>query len=191
VSRFALLASLVIGVIATGLIVWMSTVKEQHWDRARTKLENATAEANARALEAQLALEKYQAPRMISTNDRDKIVAALKPFSCQQYSLSVAAGAEAENLLCSLNSLLSASEWKLHAPFGTITVGTRCGKSGVNTLSGLDVRVAKIGISQDTIAAADTLIAELNGAGIATKGATDPENIPDAAVIAIMVGSKP
>jgi hypothetical protein len=61
---------LVVGVVFTILIVWMAGVKEGYWERDRTEsaervaslviqgdeLRKDTAEANARASEAQLAL---------------------------------------------------------------------------------------------------------------------------------------
>jgi hypothetical protein len=76
IANIALLCSLIAGVISTFILVQAGHIKEHHWDIAReqsrervatleTELENAQAaiaEANAHALESQLALEKYKAP---------------------------------------------------------------------------------------------------------------------------------
>ena len=78
------IGSLVVGVVSTVLIVWMSGVKEAYWEKDRTEsaehiaalgvqgdqLRKDTAKANAQALEAQLALEKFKAPRAKSVEQR-------------------------------------------------------------------------------------------------------------------------
>lgn len=83
------IGSLVVGVVSTVLIVWMSNVKEAHWDELRRKSEeriaalsaqgerlrketaeanDRAAQANARAEEAKLDLEKYKQPRQLDIN---------------------------------------------------------------------------------------------------------------------------
>jgi hypothetical protein len=76
IANWTLLASLLTGVISTFVIVKTADVKEEHWDRSRLeaqeriaglaaqgeRLRKDTEEARARALEAQLALERFRAP---------------------------------------------------------------------------------------------------------------------------------
>src|ERR1700676_2532359 len=76
VANWFFISSLVVGVVSTILIVWMAGVEESYWEKDRTEstervalltvqgdqLRKDTAEANARALEAQVALAKFKAP---------------------------------------------------------------------------------------------------------------------------------
>jgi hypothetical protein len=69
IANIFFIGSLVVGVVSTVLIVWMSGLKEAYWEKDRTEsaervaslvvqgdqLRKDTAEANARASEAQLA----------------------------------------------------------------------------------------------------------------------------------------
>jgi hypothetical protein len=64
-SSFALIGGLVVGAIATVLIVWMGIVKEQHWDVLRehsnekvASLELETAKANVEVGKAQVEIAK-------------------------------------------------------------------------------------------------------------------------------------
>jgi hypothetical protein len=74
-ANWGLLASLIAGVISTFLIVKTADVKEEHWDKLREASSERIAEANARALEAGLALEKFKAPRQLKG---DEFVKALE-----------------------------------------------------------------------------------------------------------------
>ena len=74
-SNFFLICSLVVGVLSTIGIVVTTNIKEGYWDDDRRQsakhieqLRKDTAEANARALKSQVALEKYKAPRSLSPN---------------------------------------------------------------------------------------------------------------------------
>jgi hypothetical protein len=94
-GEWAFIASLVVGVIATVLIVWMSGVKEAYWEKDRgdsaeriaqlvvqgDRLRNDTAEANARATNAQLALEKLKAPRSMQAAQMPPLVTLLSAFA--------------------------------------------------------------------------------------------------------------
>jgi len=74
IANWFFIGSLVVGVVSTILIVWMAGVKESYWEKDRTEsaeriaglmvqgdqLRKDTADANARALEAKLALENLR-----------------------------------------------------------------------------------------------------------------------------------
>jgi hypothetical protein len=95
VANILFIGSLVVGVVSTVLIVWMSGVKEAYWEKDRTEaveriaslavqgdqLRKDTAEANARALEARLELEKFKAPRTLSVEQQARISEKMKPFA--------------------------------------------------------------------------------------------------------------
>ena len=75
IANFLFIGSLVVGVVSTVTIVWMNGVKEAYWEKDRgesaeriaslvtqgEQLRKDTADANARALEAKLELEKFKA----------------------------------------------------------------------------------------------------------------------------------
>lgn len=91
IANWVLLASLLGGVLSTFVIVKTADVKEEHWaeDRRHSselivalttqgdQLRKDTAEANARAVEAQLALEKFKAGRVLSQGQMELIARAL------------------------------------------------------------------------------------------------------------------
>jgi addiction module HigA family antidote len=59
-ANWAFIASLVVGVIATVLIVWMSGVKEHHWDVERQGANQRIAELSASAETAKAEIAKAQ-----------------------------------------------------------------------------------------------------------------------------------
>ena len=70
------------------------------------------AEANARALEAQLALERFKAPRQLSSFGRTSAVAALRAYSGTTAAIYVLAeGPEANNLAIAVRELLTQCDW--------------------------------------------------------------------------------
>jgi hypothetical protein len=84
-ANWTLLACLLGGVVATFFIVQTTDVKEEHWAEDRrhsteriVQAEKDIAEANARAAEAKLELEKYKRPRNL---DIDSFLKILKPVS--------------------------------------------------------------------------------------------------------------
>ena len=103
IANWFFIGSLVVGVVSTILIVWMAGVKEGYWERDRREsgerlaelatqgdqLRKDTAEANARAAEAQLALERYRAPRELTGEQKGKIVSALRKFEGQEWDHDV------------------------------------------------------------------------------------------------------
>lgn len=80
IANVGLIVSLIIGLISTVLIAWMSNVKEAYWERDRQEsaeriafltkqsdeLRKETAEANVRAAESNLALAQFKYPRYLS-----------------------------------------------------------------------------------------------------------------------------
>jgi hypothetical protein len=77
------------------------------------QLRKDTADATARALEAQVALEKFKAPRSISVEQRNRIVEEMKKFAGQQYFGMVASGiADAWDVWREISLSLELAGWK-------------------------------------------------------------------------------
>jgi hypothetical protein len=153
------------------------------------------AEASQKAAEAQLALEKLKAPRTLTGEEQDIMISRLKAFVPQQYALSAGQGQEAENLLCLLDSILQRAGWEKVEHFGELKVDTACGTAGVNSISGVHIRIstdsAPFTPGTGANAAATLLGVMLNSVGIAAFPALDPKNIPKPNIINLMVGIKP
>jgi hypothetical protein len=205
VANWFFIGSLVVGVVSTILIVWMAGVKEGHWEKDRAEsaervaaltvqgeqLRKDTAEANARALEARVELEKFKEPRTLNAQQQARLVEILKPHAGQQYALSVAHGAEAEHFLCAVDAVLQSALWVRLPPFGVMSVETEaCGPVGINTLSAVHVRVTRASASEVKKLTAD-LASAFELEGIKAYAATDPQNIPTDNAINIMIGLKP
>jgi hypothetical protein len=99
---------------ASGAKVLAQQAEEQTKQAAQRleDLDKAIAEATARANEAELKLQRFRAPRTLSPEQQARIVALLKPFAGQEYTLSVSSGSEPGNLLCAIDGMLAAAEWK-------------------------------------------------------------------------------
>jgi predicted nucleic acid-binding Zn-ribbon protein len=149
----------------------------------------ANAQAEIRAADAQLALQKLKTPRILDAEQQARITAALTPYAGQEYTLSVASGSEAENLLCQIDAALTAAQWKRISGFRSITVETKCGAAGLNGSSGVSVRLPD---------KADTehqwnmlmLVNALRAEGIEVDGSIESDEASPTA-IGVTVGIKP
>jgi chromosome segregation ATPase len=158
-------------------------------EKAATAAKAERAEAETQAVDARLALEKLKERRILGLEQQARITAALIGYAGQEYTLSVASGSEAENLLCEIDAALSAAQWKRIPSPHSITVNTKCGNASLNGLSGLSVRLSE---------KADTehqwnmlmLVNALRAEGIAVDGSIDGEDASPTA-IAVTVGIKP
>jgi hypothetical protein len=76
------------------------------------QLKKDTAVATARALEAQLALEKFKAPRTLTPEQRGRIVDKLKQFSGTEYDITISEfDPEIQNFVFTLELVLSTAGW--------------------------------------------------------------------------------
>lgn len=76
-------------------------------------LSKAADEAKERAAKAELALEKYKAPRSISVELRNRIIEQMKQFAPQEYTGRVSAGSDdAWDLWREINLALQLAGWK-------------------------------------------------------------------------------
>jgi len=81
-------------------------------------LRKDTAEATARALDAQVALEKFKAPRSISPEQRSRITEEMKKFAGQEFFGMVASDiADAWDIWREISLSLELAGWKqINAP---------------------------------------------------------------------------
>jgi hypothetical protein len=100
------------------------------------------ADANGRAREAQSAPEKFRELRILTLVHRARITDAVMPYAGQEYTLSVAAGAEPKALLCAIDTALMAGQWKRIPSSDLITVDTKCGTVGNIPLPGLSAQMS-------------------------------------------------
>ena len=158
-------------------------------EKAAAAAKAELAEAETQAVDARLALEKLKERRILGLEQQARITAALIGYAGQEYTLSVASGSEPENLLCEIDTALTAAQWKRIPSPHSITVNTKCGNASLNGLSGLSVRLSE---------KADTehqwnmlmLVNALRAEGIAVDGSIDGEDASPTA-IAVTVGIKP
>ena len=89
--------------------VWGERILEK---RAKRAGDGIVAEANARAFEAQAALEKFKAPRRLSPEQRARIGEKLKQYAGRQFVGSIAPGVEdARNLWRQIAGALREANW--------------------------------------------------------------------------------
>lgn len=148
------------------------------------------AEAERHANEAKLALEKFKAGRILSSQQQADIAAQLKPFEGRQFSEMVAAGVpDAQPLWASLSKTLELAGWIRVKPWGLETGIPPAGVS-VMPSEGVTIFIPSSDFL-DLNPAATVLAIALNLAGIKTVITADagPQTRPK--VIVIAVGTKP
>ena len=166
---------------------------------ARVELESQVAVAEARAAEANLAasqaqleLAKLKEPRTIASQDQATIIADLKKFTGQNYSVSVFQDPEAVALLRVIEDILKSAGWlRVKFPAGTITISA----AGVTAAPSFGSGVwATLG--PDDHASLYALVAlskALSRSGIPCRRALHSAELQDKApnTILIAVGKKP
>ena len=157
---------------------------------ARAALANATA----RALDAELALEKIKAPRVIGEEQRQRIIEKLKPFSGMHFDFAVRPDPEPQAFVEQLAATLQASGWirqaKQNASSLVITIPGKPPAAIATGFTGLGAEIDGSRVSEWSKALAalvDSFSAE--GFPMRSNVATDGTAPPDA--IHIFVGTKP
>ncbi len=90
VFRWSTIAAFVLGGLGVTAAFISTWVGAKLGDISQNEFNLKLAEANAQALQAQLALEKYKAPRRFSPDQQKFIADAVKPFSGQEFQGLVA-----------------------------------------------------------------------------------------------------
>jgi hypothetical protein len=211
VANIFFIGSLVVGVAATVLIVWMSGVKEAYWEKDRTEsaervasltaqgdqLRKDTAEANERAVQAALALEKFKAPRTIVPEQGARIIAAVKGFAGTSFDMAVIQGdPEATYFLRQLANILGTASWTWvefnhpSGPFMTVAKFPDTPNFGYLARLGISIEMHSEKAAEFS-GAAKALADALNAEGITAATGNEPtQDIPNHDAMHIIVGKK-
>ena len=132
------------------------------------QLDMSVADANKKAAEAQLALERFKAPRSIDGESERRLIASLQKFPNTFATLWLwnGAGTEGSSLAGRLRSILSTSNWKVSGPNALM---------GSHSEPGIIIAIRRSPDPGDA-AAAKALHDELQEVGIASQlqhGVTD------------------
>lgn len=141
------------------------------------------AEANARALEAQLALEEFKAPRNLTDEQTQEVADMVRPFTSQVFQvLTYWEMKEPLALTNQIYAALNIAGWKYLKP-----------KSAEFMLGGTEgVQVWRHPRADESVQkAADSLVKALNAAGIVTALKLENPANPMNNTININVGTKP
>lgn len=218
ISNWVLLGCLLGGVLATFVVVQTTNVKEQHWDALRdqagieieqlgyqadiakadlekAKTESAlanerAAQATARALEAQLALEQLKAPRTLDIERHNRIFERIKHFAGTPFDLALQPDPEAVALTLQMLTILEGAGWKLqkwHGQSGIVFNLPNGAKAGILFVDSVHVEFSEN--KPEWEAPVLALINALIDEGIAVKG-TRATNSDDNA-IHVIIGRKP
>jgi hypothetical protein len=161
------------------------------------QLRKDTADANARALEAQLALEKFKQPRLLSEKQTDTILGKLKQFAGTRFDAAVLPGdPEAIVFLSYITATLEKAGWvwvEWNPPNGPLAMTYSFpGKPNIG-------QVGFFGVSlQINPAHASTLSAPADALGVAliaegfesTLDVIDNASIPNKDTVHLIVGKK-
>jgi hypothetical protein len=151
-------------------------------------LRKDTAQANARALEAQVALETFKAPRALSPEQQAAISEKIKPFAGQEYAFAVSPTIDALSLMEEIDTALQGAGWVRVAPLGAVVVGGAA--VAYFKSSGVRVQVAKS--RNADIGPVATLLAEaLTDQGIVAASAMSPDVDVRPTAMQIVIGIKP
>jgi uncharacterized membrane protein len=185
---------IVFGVFVAIGVAGESVVGFLHWRRGGQlqaiqaseilELTNSVANANERALEAQLALETFKAPRSLNDAQLAKIAAPLHQFVGQEYAVTTFWDLKEPLALSNrIHQALQLAGWKFIPP----------GTGGAFLLGG--IAGVQVWVHPDADApvkaAADALIGALNAEQIEAELKLQNPNNPKDNKIALNVGTKP
>lgn len=158
-------------------------------DTARAAIAGANqraAEADERAAEARLELERLKTPRVLSANQKDRLVALLHPYAGQQFSLSVASDPEAISLLKSIQGVLEKAGWvRIPPQLGQILIGDAGQAFQIGVRLHISPEAPQLLVDRVTVLS--TLLNEDGIASIAQRNVDLKNN----EAINVMVGTKP
>ncbi|SDO01880.1 hypothetical protein [Afipia sp. GAS231] len=98
--------------IAAGKSAGDALLKAAELEKQAEQLRKDTAEANARAAEAKLELEKFRAPRTLSIEQQRRVSEKLRPFAPRQFDVAMPPGdSEAAQLMIILVTVLRDAGW--------------------------------------------------------------------------------
>jgi hypothetical protein len=159
-------------------------------EKQAEQLRKDTAEANARAAEAKLELERFKQPRTLTIEQQDRISSKLRPFAGQEFILSVAPHPESFDFLLILESIVTKAGWVRGKP--VTPVNAYSGKADLNFEYGVLIQMAPSQVQRLT-PAVGALVYALKDEGALSKDEARivPELENKTTAIQITVGFKP
>jgi hypothetical protein len=168
-------------------------------DTARLETESllaraAVASATARARDAELALEKIKAPRLIGEDQRERIIKKLKPYSGIRFDLAIRPDLESQAFAEQLAATLQAAGWirqaKQNAGSLVITIPGKPNAAIATGFNGLGAEIDKTRASEwnDVLTGLVGAFSDegfLMRSNVAADGSAPPDSIH------IFVGTKP
>jgi hypothetical protein len=166
-------------------------------ERQAEQLRKETAEANARASQSQLALERFKQPRLLSEQQLSTIAGKLKQFAGTRFDAAVLPGdPEAIIFLSFITATLESAGWiwvEWNPPNGPLAMAYSFGgKPNIGQLGSLGVSL-QVNPAHDAAlsAPANALEAALVAEGFeANLDITDNASIPNKDTVHITVGKK-
>lgn len=163
-------------------------------ETAKASIARANADAavaTARAAEANLALEKYKAPRRLTADQVRHVTNALKRFAGTPFDMEVSQTGDAPGLAVQLADLLQSAGWVWKDNPGSGSIVVRLGNrvAAVSSYVGFaaQIEVTKAGQWK---AALDALVSEMNAQGIPMLGNVVRAGETRTDTVQIVVGAK-
>jgi hypothetical protein len=162
------------------------------------RLQKDIAEANARASEAQLALEKFKAPRHLSGEQWASICEKIRAFGPQQFDLAAnnsdpEAQRMANSILFHLGTVAGwrQIDWKQHGAMVLKWSIPQLADWGINTMT-IGVEIQVVPKERERFAPVAKALAEaLTAEGVETKMHITGSHSSNADTVHILVGKKP
>ena len=156
------------------------------------ELRKATAEANARAAEAQLELEKYKTPRRLDDAQSGRIKSVASKFPGTPFDVTVNLESEPESFAAQIGEVLVSAGWIWKDRNNTPGLAINLGKHQAGMLNGgpplaIEIDASKANDWEQTVLLLGNALAAEGHMPILNK-ANDNSASPDA--IHIFVGSK-
>lgn len=210
IANLFFIGSLVVGVVSSIAIVWTTGVKERYWDEDRRasaekiaalttqgdQLLKDTAEADARASEAELKLAEYRKPRapMIQQHAAE-LVAAIAPFKGTKFDMGHApVGREQWDFAWQLEPLMAQAgwefvEWSSGNNFGKLNWTMKPHLYGVANVSNVSVELEERS-GAELFAAAAALVASFKNMGIEAVATRSINDSPNKYIVHLLIGDK-
>jgi hypothetical protein len=160
-------------------------------------LRKDTADANARAVEAQLTLEKLKTPRSLSRDQMEAIANKLRPFAKAPFDLSVIVGdPEAIGFLGFIADSLESAGWtwtEYNHPSGPfMNVYNVAGKPNIGQQGWMGVSIQVFDDHAAQLSpAADALLDALKAVGVVASRDKASDAIPNHDTVHVLIGRKP
>ncbi len=189
VANMFFVASLVIGVISTIVIIRTGNDKEDYLRLDLAAANERSADAENRAAQANLKIAELTTPRTLDFAAKSAITAAIGAYIGTPFTLAVQQDPEAMSLLNDVRDVVTAAGWK-QLPFPSPVVLTQPGQLGIGLIIGTGIQILVPTARQNEWShAATTLRDAFNSHSVQAQASLDATISNDA--IRIQVGRKP